>query len=519
MIKRALISVSDKTGIVELALTLYQAGIEIISTGGTAKTLIDADIPVINISDVTGFPEMMDGRVKSLHPKIHGALLAKRNNPDHMNQALNHSIELIDLLVVNLYPFEQTVRKPDVTIDEAIENIDIGGPSMIRSAAKNFYDVCVVIDPDDYPLVAEHIAKTRDIPAEERYRYMIKAFEHTAHYDQMISCYFSSLKDTQDEELPDHFYLDIKKQQPLRYGENPHQSAAFYTTFDQYTAIFRQLHGKELSYNNLLDTDACARITAEFSEPVCVIVKHNNPCGVAIGSNLCEAFLKARMTDPIAAYGGIIGFNGTVDEAAAKELKELFVEVILAKGFDPAALGILQKKKNVRLLEFNFDQFRKTLNHSIEIRRALNGYLIQTVDNPGDDLLKLGLKSVSARKPTDSEMRAMMFGWKIVRHVKSNAIVLCNQEQTIGIGAGQMSRIDSVRLAISKAGQAGFNMEEAILASDAFFPFRDNIDESAIAGIAAVIQPGGSVNDQDVLDAVNQYNMTMVITNLRHFRH
>ncbi len=519
MIQRALISVSDKTGIVELAQALHQSGADILSTGGTAAVLRNSGIPVISISDVTDYPEMMDGRVKTLHPKIHGALLARRNNPEHIAQARMHDIHFIDLLVVNLYPFEQTIRKPDNTLDEAIENIDIGGPSMIRSAAKNFYDVCTVTDPADYAMIIDHAAARKDIPGDIRYELMIKAFEHTARYDRVISRYFRSLKETPAGYFPGRLELDLTKHQSLRYGENPHQSAAFYLETNRPDMLYRQLHGKELSYNNLLDADACARITAEFDKPACVIVKHNNPCGAALGEDFCEAYAGARSTDPQAAFGGIIGFNGILDPETANELKDVFTEVILAEGYEPEALDILGKKKNLRLLELDFRRFSQRLRQDFEIRRALNGYLVQTTDGTDDTAFPNGMSVISERKPTDEEMSAMLFGWKIVRHVKSNAIVLSRPEQTIGIGAGQMSRIDSVRLAVEKARQAGLDVRGTALASDAFFPFRDNIDEAAKAGVTAVIQPGGSVQDAEVLAAVNGHGMAMVITGIRHFRH
>lgn len=519
MMKRALLSVSDKKGIVDFAKTLCKAGIEIIATGGTAQVLKEAGITVTDVSAVTGFPEMMEGRVKTLHPKIHGALLARRDNPLHAEQAETHDIRFIDLLAVNLYPFRETIAKPDVTPEEAIENIDIGGPAMIRSAAKNYRDVCVLTDPDDYAVVAEPVKAGRELSADVRYRLMVKAFQHTAEYDRMIAGYFQELQPSEGNELPGEVHLSLKKIQPLRYGENPQQQASFYLSSDQKKPPFRKIHGKELSYNNLLDMDACARLVCEFTEPGCIIVKHNNPCGAATGKSLCEAYTKARATDPMAAFGGIVGFNGLIDADTARELSAVFVEVILASGFEPAAAEILQKKKNVRLIEFDYKSYDQARRSSLEIRPALNGYLLQSPDTGISPAPEPELTVVSQRPPAAEESAAMRFTWKIVRHVKSNAIVLGNASQTFGIGAGQMSRIDSVKLAVTKAREAGFSLKGAALASDAFFPFPDNIDEAAKAGITAVIQPGGSVNDREVLEAVNRHGMTMALTHTRHFRH
>lgn len=516
MFRRALISVSDKTGIVEIAQSLVQENIEILATGGTARLLQDHQIPVRDVSEITGFPEMMDGRVKTLHPAVHGALLADRQNPEHMQQIEKHCITPIDLLIVNLYPFEQVTRKPDVSLEESIENIDIGGPAMIRSAAKNFRHVCVVTDPADYPMIREFIQRHESVPSEIRQKLMVKAFDHTSRYDRRIADYFQHQFEKSDE-TPSVISLSLRKHYSLRYGENPHQKAAFYLPSDREAPGFHQVHGKELSYNNLLDMDACVRLLTDFPQPVCVIIKHNNPCGVATGETAQQAFEKARSTDPQAAFGGIIGFNRPVDEPVALALHEMFVEVILSPAFTPEALSILRKKKNLRLIVLQPDQFKYPAEALSDIRPAMNGYLLQVPDRPVQP--ETSYTIASHRSPSELERRSLLLGWTIVRHVKSNAIVISNHEQTLGIGAGQMSRVDAVKLAILKAREAGLCIQGAALASDAFFPFRDNIDEAAKAGITAIIQPGGSVNDEQVRSAVNEYGMTMILTHERHFRH
>lgn len=520
MIKRALISVSDKNGVVEFAQSLHDLGIEIISTGGTAETLQKAGIPVTKVADVTGFPEMMDGRVKTLHPKIHGALLARRDEPAHMEDAQRHDIRLIDLVAVNLYPFEATVAREDVTLGDAIENIDIGGPSMIRSASKNYKNVIVMVDPADYAVVLDALKKTGDVPADHRYRLMVKAFEHTAHYDTAISGYFKSKSGVVPNDLPESVHLNLEKVQPLRYGENPHQKASFYALGRAKAKPYEQLHGKELSYNNLLDLDACVRVVSEFTKPGCVIIKHTNPCGAAIHEDLYQAYVHARETDPVSAFGGVIGFNRPVNRQAATDMAEVFVEAILAPDFDADALDILKKKKNIRLMRYDFDAHRAGSRKTYEVKKALDGYLIQE-----SDLVTLEVhdaphwRVVTKRAPSEAETAALHFAWKIVKHVKSNAIVYTNADRTLGIGAGQMSRVDSAEIAVLKAAKSKMSLKGSVVASDAFFPFRDGIDAAAAAGATAVIQPGGSVKDQEVIDAANEHNLAMVFTSVRHFRH
>lgn len=513
MIKRALISVSNKDGVVEFARALSTMGAEIISTGGTATALEAAGIRVAKISDVTGFPEMMDGRVKTLHPRIHGGLLALRDRPEHMQAARENGIEMIDLVAVNLYPFESTVQKPNVSPEEAIEHIDIGGPSMIRSAAKNYRHVVVVVDPEDYPAIVEEWRSSGQISESTRYRLMLKAFRHTGYYDSVISRFFEQRSDDGND-LSEVFSLPLRRIQTLRYGENPHQQAGFYSSLR--SPLYRQLHGKELSYNNLLDLDACARVVRDFDAPCCVIVKHTNPCGAAIHADLYTAYGHARATDPVSAFGGVIGFNRMLTRQTARDIQEVFVEAILAPSFEDAALEILQKKKNLRLIAYDFERSRADR----EIRRALDGYLVQDGDDFVLDASRTeNWKVVSKRHPTDEEREAMIFGWKIVKHVKSNAIVYTSRDRTLGIGAGQMSRVDASELAVLKAGKADLSLTGSAVASDAFFPFRDGVDAAARAGATCVIQPGGSVKDAEVIDAANEHNMAMVFTSVRHFRH
>ena len=509
-ITRALISVSDKTGLVDFARELIGMGVEIISTGGTAALLKKENLPCIEISDYTGFPEMMDGRVKTLHPKVHGGLLHLRDNPEHVAQAEKHGIKPIDLVVVNLYPFQQTIAKPDVTLDEAIENIDIGGPSMLRSASKNYRSVTVVTDPADYADVIESMkANEGGTTLKLRERLAIKVFVTTSQYDGAIANYLNQEKETQCA-----YSLCLPQSAQLRYGENPHQAASLYGNFDDY---FQKLHGKELSFNNILDITAATQLIEEFAEPTVAILKHTNPCGVGQDSDLKAAWDKAFATDKQAPFGGIIITNRPLTLALAKAISEIFSEVIIAPEFESDARVLLQKKKNLRLMQ----KLRDVSNVSNQdVRSVIGGILVQDSDvrNP-KELEELEKKVVTERPPTADEMKAMAFGWKVVKHVKSNAIVYCGKDRTLGIGAGQMSRVDSSRIAIWKAADAGLSLKGSIVASDAFFPFPDGLVAAAEAGATAAIQPGGSVRDADVIAAANETKMAMVFTGLRHFRH
>jgi len=510
-IQRALLSVSDKTGLVEFAKFLAGKGVELISTGGTAKALREAGVKVMELSDYTGFPEMMDGRVKTLHPKVHGGLLQRRDLETHRQQAKQHGIPTIDLVVVNLYPFEQTVAKPDCTTELAIENIDIGGPSMLRSAAKNHDSVTVVVDPGDYAVVQKEMEKAGDTTAETRRKLAAKVFRHTSHYDHLISSYLTRLVEPADP-LQETAGIVRRKAQSLRYGENPHQKAALYGGF---LDSFRQLHGKELSYNNVLDLSAAAGLMAEFrdSEPTLAILKHTNPCGVGSGKKLAEAWEKAFATDRQAPFGGILAANRALDGDTAKAIAEIFSEVILAPSFSPEALQILQAKKNLRLIEN-----REKSGAGWDYRSVRGGgLLVQEADEKGDQ--EKEWKVVTRRQPTESEMRAMRFGWKVVRHVKSNAIVYSTQDRTLGIGAGQMSRVDSSRIAVWKAGEARLSLKGSAVASDAFFPFPDGLEAAAQAGATTAIQPGGSVKDAEVIAAADRLGVAMIFTGRRHFRH
>ena len=509
-IQRALLSVSDKAGLIDFAKFLAGKGVELISTGGTAKALRDAGVKVMELSDYTGFPEMMDGRVKTLHPKVHGGLLQRRDLESHREQAKQHGIPTIDLVVVNLYPFEQTVAKPDCTTELAIENIDIGGPSMLRSAAKNHEAVTVVVDPADYATVQTEMENCGDTTAVTRRRLAAKVFRHTSHYDHLISSYLTGL--VEPDPMQETAGIVRRKAQALRYGENPHQKAALYGGFLE---AFRQLHGKELSYNNVLDLSAAAGLLAEFrdAEPTLAILKHTNPCGVGTGRKLGEAWEKALATDRQAPFGGIIAANRALDGDTAKAIAEIFSEVILAPSFTPEALQILQAKKNLRLIEN-----RENGGAGWDFRSVRGGgLLVQESDAKGDD--EKDWKVVTKRKPTDAEMRAMRFGWKVVRHVKSNAIVYAAEDRTLGIGAGQMSRVDSSRIAVWKAGEAKLSLQGSAVASDAFFPFPDGLEAAAQAGATAAIQPGGSVKDAEVIAAADRLGVAMVFTGRRHFRH
>jgi phosphoribosylaminoimidazolecarboxamide formyltransferase/IMP cyclohydrolase len=512
-IARALLSVSDKSGLVALAKVLAEAGVELVSTGGTAKALRAEGLAVIELSDYTGFPEMLDGRVKTLHPKVHGGLLHLRDNPEHLATVAQHGIPPIDLVVVNLYPFEQTVAKLGVSLHEAIENIDIGGPSMLRSAAKNHDSVTVVIDPADYASVAELVKTTGATTLDLRRRLAAKVFARTAAYDAAIAAHLTKEFCVGEPALP-ALAISAPLAQPLRYGENPHQKAALYGKFRDY---FTQLHGKELSYNNILDLTAAAALIGEFSgeAPTLAILKHTNPCGVGQGTTLRDAWDKAFATDQQAPFGGIIAVNQSLDRACAEAIVEIFSEVIVAPDFTPEALAILQQKKNLRLLRV----LKNTTSAAPYDLRSVGAesFLWQERD------LKLTsaseLKVVSQRQPTEEELRAMLFGWRVVKHLKSNAIVYVGPERTLGVGAGQMSRVDSSRIAVWKAGEAGLPLKGSVVCSDAFFPFPDGLIAAAEAGATAAIQPGGSVRDADVIKAADERGLAMVFTGHRHFRH
>jgi len=512
-IKRALLSVSDKTGLVEFARELVAMGVEIISTGGTAAMLRKEKIPSIEISAFTGSPEILDGRVKTLHPKVHGGLLYVRGNPAHEKEAADNGIKPIDMVVVNLYPFEQTVAKPDVTLEEAIENIDIGGPSMLRSAAKNYRSVTVVVDPEDYADVLENIkANDGATTLKLRERLGIKVFVTTSNYDSAIANYFN-----REQETTCSFSVTLPIAARLRYGENPHQQAALYGDFDEH---FQKLHGKELSFNNILDISAATRLIEEFPEPTVAILKHTNPCGVGSDADLKAAWDKAFATDKQAPFGGIIICNRTLTEPLARAISEIFSEVIIAPEFDPEARVLLQKKKNLRLMRKLQEVARKTEEDDLDIRSVLGGLLVQDRDaSCAAELENLEEKVVTERPPTAEEMKAMLFGWRVVKHVKSNAIVYASKDRTLGIGAGQMSRVDSSRIAIWKAKDAGLSLAGSVVASDAFFPFPDGLIAAAEAGATAAIQPGGSVRDKEVIAAANERGIAMVFTGVRHFRH
>lgn len=519
MVKRALISVSNKEGIVEFAKGLYELNIEIISTGGTAKVLEDAGIKVTAVSDITGFPEILDGRVKTLHPKIHGGLLAVRDNKKHMDEIKELDIAPIDMVVINLYPFKETILKPGVTFEEAIENIDIGGPSMLRSAAKNHKDVIVVVDPKDYPLILRELEEKGSIDDKIRLKLAYKVFQHTAHYDSLIADYLKQNVSTDDLTSSDSLFpqtltLTYEKIQDLRYGENPHQKAAFYGEIGRHSGTLagaKQLGGKELSFNNINDADAALRAVMEFDMPAAVGVKHTNPCGVACADNIYDAYIKAFQADPISIFGGIVALNRPVDVPTAEELVKIFLEIVIAPGYQDEALEILRTKKNLRILEVDLD---KKFNSTWDMKKVSGGILVQEHDIK--DFSENDLKVVTKRAPTDKEMEDLLFGWKVVKHVKSNAIVLAKDLVTVGIGAGQVNRIWPTEQSIA---HAGYNAKGAVLASDAFFPFSDVVEAAAAAGITAIIQPGGSIRDEDSIKAADKNNIAMVFTGMRHFRH
>ena len=516
-IQRAILSVTDKTGIVEFARKLAGLKVELFSTGGTAKLVRDSGIPVKDISELTGFPEMMDGRVKTLHPKVHGGILHVRSNPAHVAAAKQHQIEPIDMVVVNLYAFEKTAAKPGVHFDEVIENIDIGGPSMVRSAAKNFRDVAIVTSPEDYSAIADEMSSSGDLNLATRWRLAQKAFATTAAYDSAIASTLARISLAGDQfqigqcqdGFPESLRIELNKIMGLRYGENPHQKAAMYSDRSgSGVANGKQLQGKELSYNNIVDLQAAWDLASEFDETVCVIIKHTNPCGTATGKTLREAYLRALEADPVSAFGGVIGVNRVIDGEAAEEIAKLFVEAIAAPGFDPAARQKFAAKKNLRLVEIKPSDEKWTMKY------VSGGMLVQDADvRP---LTTADIKVVTTRQPTEEEMRALLFAWKVCKHVKSNAIVYARDGQSVGVGAGQMSRVDSCKIGAMKA---VLPLKGTVAASDAFFPFPDGVEEIAKAGATAIIQPGGSVRDQEVIDAANRLGLAMVTTGVRHFRH
>ncbi len=521
----ALISVSDKTGIVEFALALHALGVKLLSTGGTARLLAEASLPVTEVADHTGFPEMLGGRVKTLHPKIHGGLLARRDLPEHMAALEAHGIATIDLLVVNLYPFEATVAKPGCTLEDAIENIDIGGPAMVRSAAKNWKDVGVLTDASQYAGVLAELEADGKLTDATKFALAVAAFNRIAQYDGAISDYLSSIQPDGGRALfAGQANGRFIKLQDLRYGENAHQQAALYR--DLYPApgslvTAKQLQGKELSYNNLADADAAWECVKGFSEPACVIVKHANPCGAAVGADAWEAYAKAFKTDPTSAFGGIIALNCTLDERAALQISKQFVEVLIAPAFTPEALEVFKAKANVRILQIELPPGGETDwkqgRNATDVKRVGSGLLMQTADN--HELALADLKVVSRLQPTPAQLRDLLFAWKVAKFVKSNAIVFCAGGMTLGVGAGQMSRIDSARIASIKAANAGLSLQGSVVASDAFFPFRDGLDVVADAGAACVIQPGGSMRDAEVIAAADERHVVMVLSGVRHFRH
>ncbi|QGZ41179.1 phosphoribosylaminoimidazolecarboxamide formyltransferase/IMP cyclohydrolase [Pseudoduganella flava] len=528
MIKQALISVSDKTGVLDFARALSAMGVNILSTGGTAKLLQDNGLTVTEVADYTGFPEMLDGRVKTLHPKVHGGILARRDFPEHMAKLDEHQIPTIDMVVVNLYPFQATVAKDNCTLDDAIENIDIGGPAMLRSAAKNHKDVVVICDPSDYGLILAEMKTTDNSPGyisyETRFNLAKKVYAHTAAYDGAITNYLTSLGPDRSHAnrgaYPQTLNVAFEKVQDMRYGENPHQSAAFYREtrlVPGALANYRQLQGKELSFNNIADADAaweCVKSFGGMDQPAaCVIVKHANPCGVALGGSAVEAYTRALQTDPTSAFGGIIAFNVEVDATAATELAKLFVEVLIAPSFSDEAKRIMSAKQNVRLLEIPLGDGV----NAMDFKRVGGGLLVQSAD--AKNVLQADLRVVTKKQPTPQQLADAMFAWKVAKYVKSNAIVFCGGNMTLGVGAGQMSRIDSARIASIKAQNAGLSLAGSTVASDAFFPFRDGLDVVVDAGATCVIHPGGSMRDQEVIDAADERGVVMLYTGTRHFRH
>jgi phosphoribosylaminoimidazolecarboxamide formyltransferase / IMP cyclohydrolase len=521
-VRRALLSVHDKTGVVEFARGLTALAVQILSTGGTAKLLRDSGVPVLDVAQVTGFPEMLDGRVKTLHPKVHGGILARRDVPAHMRALESHGIGSIDLVVVALYPFEQTVAKPGVGFDEVIENIDIGGPSMIRGAAKNHGSVGVVTDPSQYAAVLDELrASGGSLSDETRGRLALEAFRRTAQYDAAIAAYLGSREGARkgDAEFPERLALDAQRLQHLRYGENPHQSAAFYGLEGPASglAAAERLHGPELSYNNLLDWSAALGLLLEFDDPAAVVIKHTNPCGVALGQSVADAMSRAKACDPVSIYGGIVGVNRTLDMGVVKELSGILLEILFAPDYTPDALEELRRtKKKCRVLRLpcHAVDYPERMR---DVRSVLGGLLVQ--DSDLTDLDPAALKVVSKRAPTEAEMEALRFAWRVAKHAKSNAIVLTGADQVVGVGAGQMNRVDSARLAVMRARANSFVTNGTVCASDAFFPFRDGLDVVAEAGATAVIHPGGSLRDAEVVKAADEHGMAMVVCGIRHFKH
>lgn len=511
-IKRVLISVSDKTGIVEFAGKLHQYGVEIVSTGGTMKALKAAGIPVQYVSDITGFPEIMDGRVKTLHPYIHGGILAIRDKEEHRQAMEKHHITAIDMVVVNLYPFRQTIEQPNVLLEDAVENIDIGGPAMIRAAAKNFQYVTVVVNPERYHEIFMQLEREGDVSSELRMELAKEAFYHTAEYDACIANYLAGQRG--EGAFPATVHLVYEKVQALRYGENPQQQSAFYREKNADAggiANAKQLHGKELSFNNIVDLESAYAIVAEFEKPAATIIKHTNPCGTGVGTDLAEAYSKAYQADPVSAFGGIIGLNREVDLATAVQMSTLFAEAVIAPGYMQDALNVLIKKKNLRVLVADKLECSK---RQVEIKTVSGGILLQDKDrlNEGDCQMKV----VTKKQPDSKDWEQLLLAWKVVKHVKSNAIVIANDRQTLGIGAGQMNRVGSAGIALEQAGSKAVG---AVLASDAFLPFRDTVDRAAKAGIKVIIQPGGSVRDQECIEAADEHGIAMVFTGVRHFKH
>ncbi len=516
-IRRVLVSVTDKKGIVDFAKELKKFNVEILSTGGTADQLRQSGIDVVDVSDYTGFPEMMDGRLKTLHPKIHGGLLALRDNEEHVQSTEKHGINMIDMVVINLYRFEDTVAKEGCTLEDAVENIDIGGPTMLRAAAKNYRFVTVVTDPDDYSKIIDEMNQTSGkISEATNFALATRTFQLTARYDAAISNYLGTLTPEGKKEFPETYTMQFIKSQDLRYGENPHQKAAFYRERDiPFPAVSnaRQLQGKELSYNNIMDSDAAWQMASDFELPTAVIMKHSNPCGAATsGDDILEAYKKAMETDPVSAFGGIVAFNRRVDKKAAEEIAKIFLEVVIAPDFDKDAIDILGTKKNMRILEIPSSTGDRPADY--DYRRVVGGLLIQERDSIGEDIKNAQV--VTKRTPTEDEYQALDFAWHVVKHVKSNAIVFATKDQLIGVGAGQMSRVDSVKIARMKANMP---TEGTVLASDAFFPFRDGVDMAAEAGVTAIIQPGGSIRDEEAIKAADEHGIAMIFTGKRHFRH
>ncbi|TCP24106.1 IMP cyclohydrolase /phosphoribosylaminoimidazolecarboxamide formyltransferase [Scopulibacillus darangshiensis] len=509
--KRALISVSDKEGLIPFVKALAERGVEVISTGGTKRMIEENGLPVRSVSDVTGFPEILDGRVKTLHPSIHGGLLAVRDNTEHMSAIQEQDITPIDFVIVNLYPFKETISNPNVSYEDAIENIDIGGPSMLRSAAKNHRSVTVICDPEDYQTVLDNLDTRVDVPFEIKRKLAAKVFRHTAAYDALIADYFT--KQT-GEAFPEKLTVTYEKKQGLRYGENPHQQAAFYSAPLKNKATISeavQLHGKELSYNNIKDADAALAMVKEHHDPAVVAVKHMNPCGIGTGQTIKAAFDAAYKADPVSIFGGIVAANREIDAETAAKLHDIFLEIVIAPSFSEEALEVLTKKKNIRLLTIDFTAEKTAAPQYTSVH---GGLLVQEFDDKG--LQDVELKTATKREPTEDELKALAFAWKTVKHVKSNAIVLAKDGRTIGIGAGQMNRVGAAKIAIE---QAGVDAHGSVMASDAFFPMNDTVEEAAKAGVTAIIQPGGSIKDQESIDKANEHNIAMVLTGMRHFKH